>query len=369
MKGQHTTKQREVRCAIESRIGPIIERAIRDQVFPGCVLGVWSRSIGPLYLSWGHATYDENAPEVGPETLYDLASLTKALVTAPLYLALFEREILSPQTTLEECIVGSIHCPKEKQGITLYHLLHHRGGLLPWLPLHEVGASGRQAVVQAILKAPLQHPPGTFTEYSDLGFILLGFIAEHILNQYLDELFIEQILVPLAMKDTTHLTFNPHFYDLIAPSTYYKEGKSPFGGAVNDLNCRAMGGVAGHAGLFGSVRGVMELLIAMLFTEKLFKEYHPQRLIKGHLNQRFCFGFDTPDGHGSQAGSLFSHQTIGHLGYTGTSFWADLVQGIVVIFLANRTYPNDSTYSKSRIKTLRPKLHDEIMKVLGDYAS
>ena len=223
--------------------------------------------------------------------------------------------------------------------------------------------------IKVIFNTPLMNPPGEKTEYSDLGFILLGFIVECCRGKPLDELFIHEILEPLTIEGRLHLTFNPTCGQFIAPSSYCLRTNTPIAGQVHDMNARSMGGVAGHAGLFGSASGLMKLLVGLMGGNRVFSLYHPKTFLAGGRPLRFCYGFDTPARHGSQAGTLFSSQTIGHLGYTGTSFWMDLAREIIVIFLTNRTYPNDSSRSRMEIQRLRPVVHDEILSMILAYAS
>ncbi len=352
---------------------PLIEGAIRDQIFPGCSIGVWIKGHGPYFLSWGHIEYSDASVPVTGHTLFDLASLTKPLVTTILTLDLVARGRFKLNSTLKE-VTGLGPCPRETSSIEILHLLHHQSGLPSWLPLYE-GFRGVAQVTQAILDTPLRSPPGTTTEYSDLGFILLGAIICELEGRSLPTLFEERILAPLGVS-TTGLSFHPAMKEGVAPTQICPIRGRLIQGEVHDLNAWAMGGHGGHAGLFGSAVGLMDYLKKLyeIMAEKGYSKRKGQTGL--HLLTPFLahfskgpyrLGFDTPSPRGSQAGTLFSQNTIGHLGYTGTSFWMDLDQGIIVLFLTNRTFPHDSPGSRKAIKEIRPRVHDLILTTLLEH--
>ena len=138
-------------------------------------------------------------------------------------------------------------------------------------------------------------------------------------------------------------------------------------GVVHDENCRAVGGVAGHAGLFGTVEGVLELcnhLVRQLRGEETHPAYSNEKLrqlLTRHGESTWMYGFDTPSIKGSSSGMYFSDQSAGHLGFTGTSFWIDLARGISVVLLTNRVHPTRENYG---IRKFRPLFHDIVMKAL-----
>ena len=333
-------------------------------------MGAWSKGHGPYFLSWGHIEYDDASTSVTEHTFFDLASLTKPLVTAMLTLDLVGQGKLELKTKLID-LLGRRLCPEDKSTIEIQHLLHHQSGLPSWLPLYE-GHKGETSIMQAILETPLRSSPGMTSEYSDLGFILLGALVCKIEGKSLPLLFEERILAPLGIS-YSHLSFHPRKDVDVAPTQICPIRGRLIQGEVHDLNAWAMGGHGGHAGLFGNAVGLMDYLIK-LFKILAEKGYSKRKGPMG-LHQLAPFfvhfpkgpyrlGFDTPSPGGSQAGSIFSQNTIGHLGYTGTSFWMDLEQGVIVIFLTNRTFPHDSPDSRQAMKEIRPRVHDLIMTTL-----
>ena len=267
-----------------------------------------------------------------------------------------EKGLIGEDASLGD-IFSSQTVPPDKAKISIYHLLHHTSGLPSWRPFYE-RVHGKEAYFELIMNEPLEAPPGQKTIYSDLGFMLLGFIAERITDKPLKVLFEEEVLAPLKVDG---MGFLPQKLEKVAPSSFCPFRKRMLKGEVNDSNARALGGIAGHAGLFGSARSLLNFLIKLLHNKNFLSRYHPENLLDKSSGGRFCYGFDTPEKEGSQAGSLFSQKTLGHLGYTGTSFWMDFTQKTIVVFLTNRTYPHDSPLSRERIKALRPVLHDRVL--------
>ena len=221
-----------------------------------------------------------------------------------------------------------------------------------------------------ILEEPLVYPPATNALYSDLGFIVIQWLLEEISGKDFyhftrEDLFDHLVcptpeFIPLGQeKDVDHNQF--------ADTEYCPWRERILSGEVHDENAYALGGVAGHAGLFGTAQEVKCVLDCILDTisgenpsSPWTREYLTEFLQPAHLHpaSTWALGFDTPASSNSSAGRYFSTRSVGHLGFTGTSFWLDLERGISVILLTNRIHPSRAN---EKIKEFRPLLHDAVM--------
>lgn len=303
----------------------------------------------------GRTIIQEAAGDCNLSTLFDVASLTKALVTTTLAM----RHIASGKLDLDEEL---------RPGITVRHALAHATGLPAWRPLHRLAGDvalqeRRAAIVRLVTEHPLEDAPGTRSLYSDLGFILLGDKLEQAGGARLDEQW-----QAIASEWNLGATFHP------APANCAPTHADPaLRGVVHDDNARAMDGVAGHAGLFATALDV-SLLAAELVTAWRGEASHP--LVDRELLRRFwrpcgipgstwCLGWDRPSPNPelSQAGTLWPRDGVGHLGFTGCSLWIDPRQARWVVLLSNRVFPSVENHA---IKHFRPALHDAIIHALAD---
>jgi len=220
------------------------------------------------------------------------------------------------------------------------------------------------SLARRILAEPLVYPPGRGWLYSDLGFMLLGFIIERETGMNVAVMSGERVYEPLGL--TGSLMFTPDGERARTALTRF--GDPP--GLVNDLNARSFGGISGHAGLFGTATAVGALADAILTSLNRRSGF-----FDADLTRTFCspagfttdstraLGFDTPSKEGSSSGSFFPADSLGHTGFTGTSLWMDPHRGLMVILLTNRVLMGESD---QRIKSFRPRLHDAVMEdVLG----
>jgi CubicO group peptidase (beta-lactamase class C family) len=259
-------------------------------------------------------------------------------------------------------------CPEDKKGITPKHLLAHSSGLPGWRPYYLYTSSDlpRSAFTTTkILAEPLEHPPGTASVYSDLGFMLLAFILEHETGHTVESFAKSRIFDPLGLADD--LMFNPYGQERRTALTRKREPA----GLVNDLNARTLGGAAGHAGLFGTAsaagRIAAEILSSLKSEDGFFSRAVTRlfcRKVPGGQQSSRALGFDTPSVEGSSCGRLFSSNSLGHTGFTGTSVWIDLVQDLVVVLLTNRVLMGESNF---RITAFRPLLHDAVMEEISRF--
>ncbi|WP_051184863.1 serine hydrolase domain-containing protein [Desulfatiglans anilini] len=348
-----------------------LHRGVGEGVFPGAVLLAAREGRILLLEACGRLSSAPAEPAVRVDTLFDLASLTKPLAATMAVMRLVDRGRLHLDQPLET-ILSDQQVPEDKAGLTPRMLLAHASGLKDWHPFYRdlAGAPAgerRQAVRRAILEMPLVHRPGQATLYSDLGFMLLEWIVERAGGMPLDRCVREGVYEPLGLSDVFFWggAVPAHCSRTTAATEYCSWRGRMLRGEVHDENAWFMGGFSGHAGLFGTARGVYaltDMLVQHLdgLKEDIFRPatvrcfLHRQDLGDGTRT----LGWDTPSGEHSSAGRFFSRQSIGHLGFTGTSVWVDLERRIVVILLTNRVHPSRENIA---IRAFRPILHDTVM--------
>ncbi|MBK8013453.1 MAG: beta-lactamase family protein [Deltaproteobacteria bacterium] len=340
-------------------------QGIHDGVYPGGQLAASREGIRLASIAAG--AIGPGLPPTTPEVLYDLASLTKPLATTLLCARLVDEDRLR----LDESIIETF--PAADPRITVEHLLAHAAGCLAHrrfdLSLPNTIAPGTRAaydyIVQQAAATPLVCPPGTSTIYSDVGFLMLGEILETRLGASLSDALAGISLMassgPFFMNrrdsEPRHRR-DAHDDDRdIAPT---EDGVEP--GLVHDENARAMGGVAGHAGLFGTAESVLAVVEAWL------QAYHgqPSDLLTNTAARRFWSptrvpgsertpGWDRPSERGSSTGGRWPRHSVGHLGFTGTSVWVEPERALAVVLVTNRVCPSRAN---EQIRTLRPRLYD-----------
>jgi CubicO group peptidase (beta-lactamase class C family) len=219
-------------------------------------------------------------------------------------------------------------------------------------------------LIGRIFAEELQFAPTTDTLYSDLGFILLGRVIEIASGESLDRYWRRKICCPLHLENDLFFAGEKEkVHRIYVPTGNCGWSNKSLYGYVNDDNCRALGGIAGHAGLFGTVGGVLNLCKEILLcyhgqgTQSPFTSKTLRTMLENREGEWLC-GFDSPTPPLSSSGKFFSDKTIGHLGFTGTSFWIDLQQQIIIVLLTNRVFCGDQL---SAIQRFRPMVHDLIM--------
>ena len=351
----------------------LLERAVADGVTPGGVLLVARRGAVVLDHAAGRLTYDEGSPAVTPSTIYDLASLTKVIATTTLLMRRVEADALDLDAAatsylpeLEESAVG---------GATLRDLLAHSSGLPCCTELfRELGEDldrdeARGRYLEHIAGTELAVARRERAIYSDLGVLLLGEILERGSDRGLAEMVQDEILDPLGLADTGYLPMES-LRERIAPTEFDSwRGRLPHG-EVHDENTLALGGIAPHAGLFGTARDVAVFGQAMLnggvYGERRLADSETVALFTRRAElvpgSSRALGWDTPSDP-SSAGRYFSARSFGHTGFTGTSLWIDPELDLIVVLLTNRVHP---TRDNIAIRRLRPAIHDAVVLAIDD---
>jgi CubicO group peptidase (beta-lactamase class C family) len=314
---------------------------------------------------------------VSERAVFDLASLTKVVATTSIAAVLAQAGSLD----LDAPAARYLRSPAlggDKARITVRHLLAHASGWPAWRALHAI-TRGRDAVLATALAEPLEAPPGTRAVYSDLGFIALGAVLEEAGGVALDRLFDAHVATPLRLVDTFFLpSREPALVarrmkgrDVVPTRVTLERGEIL--GEVDDDNAWAMGGVAGHAGLFGTARDVAALGQAWLDalagrSRWLAAETAARFTVRDRQTpgSERALGWDTPSRQGSSLGARLGRGAkgaVGHLGFTGTSLWIDLDREVVCALLTNHVHPDGS--DKERIRAFRGRFHDAVAEGLG----
>jgi beta-N-acetylhexosaminidase len=349
----------------------VIEKAIGDKAFPGATMAVGYR--GKLSVhAFGNLSYAAKSPAVSPDTMYDIASLTKVVVTTTLVEKLVEGDFPSPlnldapiERYLPEWTTGPQ--PDWRRKVTVRNLMTHTSGLPPFKEYWRTSTS-KQETLRRIFAEPLEYEPGTMVVYSDLGIILMAEIIQRQTGQPLDQLANEYIFGPLGMR---HSMYKPPkaLWPEIAPTEIDNQLRHRLvQGEVHDENAYAIGGVSGHAGVF-STSPDLSAFCQMLLNGGV---YAHKRILKRATIAEFTapqplakslrtLGWVVPT-EGSSSGHYFSAHSYGHTGFTGTTIWIDPDRQLFVVLLTNRVNP---TRENHKIAEARPAVHDAIMKALG----
>lgn len=341
----------------------ILHEAVAARSFPAASVAIVSSSAPPAVSAVGRFTYELDSPPVTPDTMFDLASLTKVVATTAMAMILYQRGLLDLDMPVIEAIPGFSRFDSRKKSVTMRMLLAHSSGLPAYEKLY-LQAKTRDQLLDAALETRLTSDPGTHAEYSDIGFIILGLVLEQLADEPIDRFCQREVFGPLAMNRTT---FNPQasLCPTIPPTADDQIFRRRIiQGEVNDENASVMGGVAPHAGVFSNALDLAKFAGAMLQggspivrsdTLSLFtrRQDSPEETSR-------ALGWDTPSPP-SQSGKYFSPASFGHLGYTGTSIWIDPEARLGIVLLTNRTWPDSKNQA---IKQVRPQFHNAVVEAL-----
>lgn len=353
-----------------ARASEILLYASLDRAFPAATAevgraagAVWRRAVGTL-------TYEPDSPDTSLDTIFDLASLTKVISTATLLMRAVDDKVLN----LDDRLAAHLGEWRgtDREAVTVRDVLAHASGLPAYLPFFR-DHTGRVEFEPALCHTPLEYPPRSQSLYSDLGFMLLGFILEDVRRKArggagrLDPsaTLAAQFRRLAAFVTVEPLAYNPPraWRNRTAPTEHDEWRGRTLQGEVHDENAWALGGAAGHAGLFGTVGAVGMFAQCVLRTiagervladPETFREFIRRSDIPGSSR---ALGWDTmlPT---SSCGTRMSSTAIGHTGFTGTSLWIDWKRDCYVILLSNRVHP---TREDNRLREIRPAFHDAVM--------
>ncbi len=360
-----------------------IDKAIAGAEIPGAVVLARMPRDGEVLEHCSRRGLAVMQPERIPmarDTIFDLASLTKPIATSSALICLVHEGAVALDDPVAKHLPS--FAERDKEAVTVRQLLCHASGLKPWRPFHEAylekerktgerllaTPAAREGIVERTLRSGLVHEPGTAAVYGDLDFIALGALVEAVARQPLDDFCAERIFGPLGMRDTGFVRLadgrsplpEPQRRRVAATENCPWRGRVLWG-EVHDPNAWAMGGVAGHAGLFSTADDVMSFALALLDAWHGRGDALPRETLREFTRRQqlppgsdWALGWDTPTRGTSSSGQHFGERSIGHLGFTGTSLWIDLERELVVVLLTNRVH---LVAKKSRFE-LRAEIHD-----------
>jgi len=335
----------------------------------------------------GHAVVRPERIPMARDTIFDLASLTKPIATGTAVLWLVHDGLVALDDPVAKFLPA--FAERGKEGVRVRHLLAHAAGLKPWRAYHEVlrekerktgeallgTPAAREFIVDRTLRSAPVHEPGEAAVYGDLDFIALGALVEAVSGRPLDAFCRERTFGPLGMSETRFVRHGDgeRLPDALRRRFAATEACPWRGqvvwGEVHDPNAWAMGGVAGHAGLFAPADDVMTFAQAWLDAWKGRSEALPPALVREWSRRQelppgsgWALGWDTPTPGASSSGRHFSPASIGHLGFTGTSLWIDPESEAIVVLLTNRIH---LVAKKSRYE-LRPTVHDLVIEAFRE---
>ena len=373
----------------------MIDRAKRDEAisallfehilagdFPSAVYVVGQRGRIVFADALGDAVREPQQIPATLETIYDLASLTKPMITGLLCARLVELGELNMDSSIANYLLEFDR--PDKNRITLRELLTHTSGLPAWRPLYILTSGEREAAVSAIANEPLEQAPGQRVVYSDLGFIALGFLLQRLTGASLDQLAQREIFTPLNLS---HTFFNPsqamqtgvaacesgnaYEHDMcerdFAAQPYSNWRNGVIWGEVHDGNAHFLGGASGHAGLFSNLSETFRLAnqfvggLSQLLSNKTCELFR-QNMTEG-LNESRSFAWQLAATKDSTAGESLPPDSFGHTGFTGTSCWIDPHLERVFILLTNRTHAHSLPFAN--IDQVRREFHTLAVQSLG----
>jgi serine-type D-Ala-D-Ala carboxypeptidase len=351
-----------------AKIDHVVERGIDAGGYPGAAVVVGRRGASVWQKGFGKLSWEKGSSPVSAErTIYDLASLTKVVGTTTALMVLYDEGKIHLDDPVSQYIPAFVGGQKDR--VTLRMLLEHRSGLPAGRDLWRTAHSPAEARDE-VISTPLGCEPGRCYEYSDLGADMLGFVVEAVSGQRLDEFLEERVFGPLGMTDT-HFRPSDSLRTRIAPTEVAPPRGYPVQGEVHDENAYALGGVAGHAGLFSTAADLS------IFAQMMLDggEYNGVRVIADSTIALFtkraagtrALGWDTCGGSGS-CGQYLGADAYGHTGFTGTSLWIDPEREMFVVLLTNRVHEARAKRPAKVIADVRADLADAAALAVTDYA-
>ena len=339
-------------------------RFIEKKAFPGAVVAVGRDGALVHLKAYGKKTYESDAAPMTTDTMFDLASLTKVIATTTMAMMMVDEGRLDLNRPVRDYFYKFTGGQKDR--ITVRHLLTHSSGIDWWAPLYKE-AHTMPEYLSRIIPMDLKYEPGTKSVYTDLGVMMLGDILERASGSDLNSFVKKRLFEPMKMRDTGYQP-PESMKSRIAPTEVDKDWRKRLvWGEVHDENAAGLGGIAPHAGLFGTApdlaRFATMLLNGGVFENRRYVSPSTLALFTtraGIPDSSRALGWDTPS-ENSSAGTLMSKRAYGHTGFTGTSMWMDPETGVFVIVLTNRVHP---TRDNNQIREARPQIADAVMRGL-----
>jgi serine-type D-Ala-D-Ala carboxypeptidase len=341
-------------------VSRIIRRGISEGGYPGAAAVIGRRGAAVYSEGFGKLSWSAEARSVSPDqTIYDLASLTKVIGTTTAIMLLYDEGKLRLEDQVRSFFPE--FSGGEKDFVTVRDLLTHRSGLPAGRDLWRLAWSPSDAR-RMVLETPLEYAPGTHYTYSDLGADILGFIAEKVSGKRLDTFLDERVFTPLGMTETRYRVPADARSRTAPTATISVRGYS-LQGDVHDENAAALGGIAGHAGLF-STAGDLSVFASMMLSKGVYKG---TRIVSDSAVELFtrraagsrALGWDTCAGHnGGGCGRYLSASAFGHTGFTGTSIWIDPARDMFVVLLTNRVFDSRARRPERVIADVRADVAD-----------
>lgn len=368
-----------------------VERAFNEAVEAGVIPGATvvvrvGRDIA-FQGAFGFRSLVPTRTPMKVDTVFDLSSLTKALATSVAAMVLTR----DGKLRLGDRVTRFFHNfgVHGKSGVTFRHLLAHCSGLAAWRPFHEriaaiekggkvnfmASQGAKEFTYEEIHRERPEAPPATKAIYSDLNFMLLGETIENVATLALNRFCRDKIFRPLELRSTDFIDMAlvrshrlERVTDMFAPTEICPSRGRLLVGEVDDENAYAMGGVAGHAGLFAPVHEVDRIAAHLIACWAGRSDFIPQAIMREFwtrdtivADSTWALGWDTPSPQASSSGRHFSPAAVGHLGFTGTSLWIEPAREIAVSLMTNRVHPRRDNQA---IRQFRPRIHDLIMEAI-----
>ena len=341
----------------------VIQKGIEQRVFPAASIAVTNQGELVALKAFGRFTYELDAPAVSTATVFDLASVSKAVATTTMAMILYQRGLIDLDAPVVSIVPEFGGSDARRGEVSVRMLLAHSSGLPAYEKLF-LKTQNKDEMLAAAFSTPLTADPGARVEYSDIGFIILAVALERIADESLDRFCQREIFGPLGMA---HTAYNPpaSWKASIPPTADDRTFRRRIiQGEVQDENASVLGGVAGHAGLFSTAEDLATFAHILLQGGSPLVRRETLTLFTRRetapVGTSRALGWDTPSSP-SQSGKYFSARSNGHLGYTGTSLWIDPERQLSITLLTNRTWPD---CSNKAIKDVRPAFHDVVVEAL-----
>lgn len=352
-------------------IDDAVREGIQKGIYPGAVVIIGRRDSLLYARGYGHFTWSPSSPVPRPDsTLWDIASITKIVSTTSAALRLVDQDKLDLEAPVRRYLPRFSGGPKNQ--VTVRMLLDHTSGLKSYVPFYQKARRSRARAIDLLYAQPLVRVPGDSAEYSDLNALILGLVLEKVSGLPLDRLARREVFGPLGMTQTMYRPPSS-LKRRTVPSGIWRGRPVP---DLNDQNAVAMGGVAGHAGVFSTGMDLAHYAAVWLRSGVGPKgdawvrpETMRRFLVKGPRTGSRLLGWDTPEidpaaEEPSVFGSLISEAAYGHTGFTGTELWIDPARDLFLVFLTNRAFDPRVRESAKELKFVRANLSDAVVRLV-----